>query len=585
MSHPQNPKMNVAEVNAVLCRSGTLHELENRLIDGRVLRVYKNLYPSLRTFWLWAVNTHKNKTYIVFESERYTYQEAFQLSLKWAAIFRDVYGICKGDRVALCSVNSSQYIVAFWACHLLGAVSVLVNSMLSLDPLLHCLKIADCKLVLLDSKRADLLEPVISSIGSRFAVLRGKEGKGKWKSMDVWDSVLQHYRGDPQKILTEDPRIQPEDDASIVYTSGTTGLPKGVLSTQRMFLSCLPNSLTMTMRAMIRQGQDPYASLPAADEVQKGILLPTPLFHVTGTAVMLLATFSSTKLILMRRWNVDEATRVIKGENVRTIVGVSSLAFDLAGSVLSGWEFENIIYGGAPVHQPMVDKATEAFPKADMSQSYGLTETNAAIAGFRGQEFIGHIKSVGPPMPAIECKIMNRQTNVEMPAGQVGEIWLRGPSVMKCYWRDPEATKKALTKDGWFMTGDLGHKDSEGYLYITDRAKDIIIRGGENIDSVSVENALYAADSGVAEAVVVGVPDDRLGELVAALVTLRPSAQISDQELLRRISNTLPKFAVPVMLLIQKTPFIRTPSGKIVKTNLKKIATQEWARRSSPPKL
>ncbi|KAK0481299.1 hypothetical protein IW261DRAFT_1470086 [Armillaria novae-zelandiae] len=579
---PWTPCCSVEEADKKLTAPGSPLEIETRVVDGRVLKVWKNLWPSLRAFFLHSTKEHAHQTCVVYEKERYNFKEMLEMAVKCAAIFRYVYGVKKGDRVVICSRNFPSYYVVFWACHLLGAVTALVNAWLPSESLRHCITITNCSLIILDPERAEQIEPIAADLkrasgASAYLVLEDHEGKGHWEGMDVWSKIFPNCVKDPGEIMRDDPQIIPEDNATIIFTSGTTGLPKGVLSTQRAFLTSLFNPLSVAGRDYIRRGV-PVPSSPVSG-TQVGILLPTPLFHVTGTSATLSGSFYGVKIILMRKWNVGEAIRLCKEENVVSLGGVPSTITDLAESPLSGFPIEMITFGGAPVAPSLLRLSKKAFPGASIKQVYGLTETNATSVGFCGPDYAANPGSCGFVTPVNEILIM--KDNVRAATGVVGEIWLRGPNMMKGYYGDQAATDKILTKDGWVMTGDLGYVDEEGYVYIKDRMKDIIIRGGENIDSISVENALYT-EPGVLEAAAVGVPDKRLGELVAALVTLKPGyrRRINEKKLLAISRKLLPKFAVPVMIVVKDGEFDHTPSGKIIKTRLRVMAREEWARRT-----
>ncbi|KAF5363672.1 hypothetical protein D9756_000643 [Leucocoprinus leucothites] len=577
------PKRTLAEVDAILCAPGTPHELETRFINGRLLRVYKHLWPSLRAFWLLAVKDHADKVYVVYEKQRYTYRQVFERSVQAAAVYRDVYGICKGDRVAICSRNYPDFLVAFWACHLIGAVSVLANAWLPLGTLYHCLAHTQCKLIVLDSERADRLESIVSKLTTDagtngFLVLEAREGKGKWTGMVTWEDALTNYKGNPQNIMTNDPGIIPEDNASILFTSGTTGMPKGVLSTQRQWLTNAANVMVGGRRAALRRGEDLPVPVP---EPQKSMLISVPLFHVTGsTSLTMLGTMGGLKIVLMRKWDIQEATRLIKAEHVTVAGGVPSMVSDLTDGTLASHPLEGLLFGGAPAHDTLPRRAKKAFPDAVMSQGYGLTETNSVAVSVAGEDYVARTATCGLPSPVNDIIVMDGDK--QAPTGTVGEVWIRGPNVMQGYWRDQAATDKVLTKDGWLRSGDLGYLDEEGFLYIRDRIKDIIIRGGENIDSVSVENALYS-DSHVAEVAAVGIPHPRLGEQVAAVVSIRPEnrGQVTEEGLITLAEKRLPKFAVPVMILIQDKPFEQTASGKVLKSELRKLARAEWEKRQT----
>ncbi|KAJ3932391.1 MAG: hypothetical protein NXY57DRAFT_119932 [Lentinula lateritia] len=579
-----SPKRTHDEVDKILCAPNALHELATREIDGLVQRVYKNLWPSLRVFWLSVSKQHSDKTCVVYENQRLTFGEVAERAARAASIFRNLFGVKKGDRIAICSRNYPEYLVLFWACHLIGAVSVLVNAWLPLDPLKHCLCQTTCTLIFVDSERATLLSPAVPEIKSKartkaFLVLEAHEGKGSWPAMENWTTRFEGYNGNAQQVLAEDPSIVPEDNATILFTSGTGGTPKGCLSTQRAFLSNLFNSLASMGRAMLRRGESLVFGAPSGP--QAALFLPTPLFHSAGTSLLMIGALTGGKLVLMRQWNVENAVRLIKQEGIVFIGGVQSTISDMANSEAKGAPLKTILYGGASVSPSQAKRALSAFPTASLSHAYGLTETNATTVSFSGEDYLAKLDSCGRPMPVDDVLIMSADAT-ECPTGTVGEVWLRGPNIMKGYWGDPVATSKVLTKDGWLKTGDMAYMDKEGFLYIKDRLKDIIIRGGENIDSISVENALYT-DDGVQEAAAVGVADARLGELVTALVTVKPEhkKRVDVEGLMDVARKNLPKFAVPVMILIREQDFTHTPSGKIIKGELRKIVAEEWAKRQN----
>ncbi|KAA1466482.1 acetyl-CoA synthetase-like protein [Dentipellis sp. KUC8613] len=578
------PRRSLAETQAILCAPGQIHEYETRLIEGRLQRVYKNLWPSLRDFWLWVADQYKDLTYVVFEQQRITYSQAFERSLKVAAMFKTVYGVQKGDRVIICSRNYPDYIVAFWACHLIGAVAVLVNAWLPLEPTKHCLLGTQCKLVIVDTQRADLLEGHSSAIRKAvgttgFLVWEHHEGKGKWDDMQLWSDALASFNGDPRQVLRDDPGLVPEDNATIIFTSGTTGLPKGVLSTHRMFLTNLFNLIASSRRAALRRGESLTAPPTPTPETQGGILISVPLFHVTGsTSMSMIATFTGMKIVFMRKWVPDEGSRLILTEKLTAAGGVPSMVSDLINSSPNGLPLASLLFGGAPAPDWLVEGSRAAFPNAAMSQAYGLTETNSVAVGFAGEDYAVRPTSAGLPAPV--CDILIVKDGKVLPAGEQGEVWLRGPNVMKGYWGDPAATAAAITQDGWLRTGDVGFVDHEGFLYIRDRIKDLIIRGGENIDSVSVENAV-SADDRLLEVAAVAVPDKRLGELVAVVASVKAAYQgkVKEEEVIAIARKRLPRFAVPVMIVLLDDRLARTPSGKILKGELRQLAKDEWLKR------
>ncbi|KAG6849878.1 hypothetical protein H0H93_004096 [Arthromyces matolae] len=519
-----SPSRSLEETDAILCGPGHLHELETIYLNGRMQKVYRHLWPSVREFWLSRVKKFSKKYYIVFEGQRFTYGEVHQRATKVAAVFRHVYDVEKGDRIGICSRNCSDYLVSFWAApeDLIGAVPVLINAWLPLEPLQFCLVRTDCKVVMVDAERADRLAPVALELlrdrPSNFLVFDEPMDKNRWPGIGSFPVTIDRYQGDITDILTNDPQIMPEDNALIMFTSGKmTSLP-------------------------------PKRRQP---------------IHTNHKICR----------------NYRSAKRLIKRENVRVAGGVPAMVSDLIESSLSGYRLEGLLFGGSPAPDTLVPRAHSAFPAATMMQAYGMTETNSIAVSIAGDDYAARPTSTGRASPVNEIKVV--RDGVSVGPGVAGEVWLRGPNIMQCYWCDSDATENAITSDGWLRTGDLGYLDKEGFLYIKDRIKDIIIRGGENIDSVAVENALYR-DPRVSEAAAVGVPDDRLGELVAAVVSVKPAYRgaVTGASLIATARKHLPRFAVPVMIIVQDEPFELTPSGKIIKSNLRQLAQWHWEERA-----
>ncbi|KAF8900517.1 long-chain-fatty-acid-CoA ligase [Mucidula mucida] len=580
-----SPKRSLQETEELLCAPGQLHEWETRLVDGRLQRVYKNLPATLRDFWLRAVDQYGDLTYIVYGEERLTYKDVHERALHAAGVFYTVYGVRKGDRVSVVSRNCSEYLTIFWACHLIGAVVVLVNAWLPIEPLKFCVIHTQCRLLVVDAERAELLAPIVDSItteasGTGVLILRPTSIPAGMESYH--DAVEKHTAS--HDVLNGYPTIAPEDNCAIMFTSGTTGLPKGVLSTQRQFLTNVLNTIVGGRRAALRRGETlPQAAPPAP---QKGALVAVPLFHVTGTtSYSMMATMFGMKIILMTKWVPEEGAKLIRAENITVAGGVPAMVTDLMDSSLAGYPLETLFFGGAPAPQALIERARSVFPGAQLSQGYGLTETNSISVAIAGEDYITQTTRVGLPSPVNDVVVVDVDTGKQLPPGGVGEIWIRGPNVMKCYWRDPEATSEIITLDGWLRSGDMGYQDKEGFLHLKDRSKpavkDIIIRGGENVASVAVENALYA-DPRVFQAAAVGVPDQRLGELVAAVVSVKPAfrGQVTEESLIRLSQKNLPRFAVPVMVIVLNRPFELTPSGKIIKADLRHMARSQWLQRS-----
>ncbi|KAL1698610.1 hypothetical protein EV121DRAFT_284658 [Schizophyllum commune] len=589
------PKVSVEEAQRQLRAPGSLLETEDVCIDGRILRTFKNLPPSCRALWLGA-------------DQRYTFRTAHQRAGRPRT---DGHA---GDHVGLVARNFPDYLIVFWACHLLGAVPVLVNALQPVETIKYCLVRCHCKLIVLDWERANLLENAVDSLvrdshaTGGVVVIHGAEGKGAWKGMTALDEELNQYSGDASTVISDDLAMVPEDHAMIMFTSGTTGLPKGALSTQRAFLSLLFNTnqtLAGTRRAMIRRGEEiPTGVVP--DPI--GMLLPVPLFHITGERIAgdaqsLMAVFGGAKVVLVRKYTPKQGLSngprsfepygtlsLIKKENIAFITAVPTIIadlVDLGASELAGHEFATLGMGGAPVHNQLVQRAKRSFPGAMMAQGYGLTETNATATSNSAEDFAARPSSCGLPTPVTDILIVDDDGTV-LPPGDVGEIWVRGPQVMKEYYNDPGAGDGEGSIGGLSVScidegiheGDVGVVCAEGFLYIRDRKKDMIIRGGENIDCLSIEDALYT-EPGILEAAAVGVPDERLGELPVAVVSVKQGyrGKVTEQSLLSLIDQKLPRFAVPVMILVRNGELEHNAAGKVMKNVLRQQATEEWEKR------
>ncbi|TRM70612.1 hypothetical protein BD626DRAFT_449220 [Schizophyllum amplum] len=606
---PWIPARSLPECDRLVTAPGALTETHKRLVDGRVQRVYTHLWPSYRAFWLESAARHATHEYLVFEDERYTFHDAHERVLRLAGLLSKVYGVNRGDRVGIVSRNYPEFVFAFWAVQLLGAVAVCPNALLPVDVVTHCLCITDCKVILLDGERAQSLEPSVARIKKdagcvEVLVFRGGPDVSKGtacnssKGLVRLEDALRAYGDDGRSVLQQDPKVGPDDDATVMFTSGTTGLPKGVLSSQRAGLTNIFNMIAGSFKDMLRNGLiDAVPRNIDFPETRTVSLIAIPFFHVTGLeSIMFMTTYMGNKLVLMKRWNVRDLcallqvywlTRHSLRKEPGTVPSVLSDVLNLAeNGPLKGYPLQGTSVGGAASPHALIERTSKTFPGVQIGSGYGMTETNAAAVGFVGNEFVARPSACGLASPVNDILIVDPETMKVCKPGEQGEVWLRGPNIMKCYWKDEAATAKAITKDGFMRTGDLGVMDAEGFLYIRDRLKDIIIRGGENIDSSMVENAIHA-DEGVLEAAAVAVPDDRLGELVAVVVAVKEAhrGRVTEEGLIQLAKTKLPRFAVPVMILLQYHPLERNASLKPLKTVLRKVAQAEWERRGRVPKV
>lgn len=585
------PKRSLQECDRIMTAPGAVYEWEKKTIFGRDLRVFKNLPPSLRDFWLLASQAWADREYLVLGDERLTFKETHRRAVVVAAMLAKEYGIKKGDKVAIIMRNRPDWIVCLWAIQLLGAVVVAVNCWLSPEGLVHCIKLSNTVVAIADDERAQQLTPEISKLKQNglkaFIVAGAKAPSG----MVELAPLLRKYA---QGAEVPKVALEPEDDASIFFTSGTTGFPKAVLSTHRMFLTNLLTLGVANRRMILRRGED-MPPPPSPDDPQRVLLLPVPFFHVTGCQSFLMGqTATGGKTVLMHKWSQKEGLRLIREEKVNSTGGVPFIAQEVleAGNSDDLKTLDTLSFGGAPAQEGLPGLIKKHLPIGTIQQSWGLTETNSVAAGHAGEDYHRRPLSTGLAAIVNELRIVDPNGKDVPKPGDIGEILVKGPNVFKEYYNDPKATAGALTPDGWFRTGDLGSLDEDGFLYIRDRAKDIIIRGGENIAATAVENALYRNPK-VQDCAVVAVSDAKMGELPAAVVVLRANAgKVTEQDIIEDAKKHLPRHSVPVFVMLRSPKdesselrIERNPNGKIVKNELKKVVEKEWQKRGGKAKL
>ncbi|KIJ37523.1 hypothetical protein M422DRAFT_33642 [Sphaerobolus stellatus SS14] len=589
-----SPARSLKECDAIMTAPGQFHEIEHAVIDNRVYRVWKHLPPSLREFWTSAVTNRpdlQGQDYIVFEDTRITYGQADEMVQKLASIFREVYGVRKGDRVGIAMRNYPEWIISFWAAAILGAIPTAINAWLPITPFMHCVKLTSPKVLILDQERVNLINSELPSLHTSVILVRPTSNKPiRGVRVKEYNHVIASYNGSTSAWQKESACL-PDDNATIFFTSGTTGLPKGVLSTQRGWLGNMFNAIYAARRRELRNGTDlpaPIGQGPEPSEKKpKNNLVAIPLFHVTACTSQMVSLFYITtalggKLVLMRKWNKFEGAKLIRQEAITGFTGVPGIVYDLFDTdAVGNTELEGVGTGGAPAADHLPSEVKKTWPNAIAQQGYGLSESNSIAVQVMGEDYLARPASTGLPPPVVDLLIVDPQTSKVLPTGEIGELWIRGPNIMRGYWNNPKATEEAITRDGWFKTGDLATLDEDGFVYIKDRVKDMIIRGGENIHSVIVENALFS-DERVHDCAVVGIPDKRLGELVAALVVLRREhvGKVTEEDLLELVRPQLPAFALPSLIVIQKEEIERNAAGKTLKREIRKDLAKEWEKRN-----
>ena len=363
--------------------------------------------------------------------------------------------------------------------------------------------------------------------------------------------------------------VAPDDPATIFYTSGTTGRPKGAVGTHRNICTNPVNVASIRARADLRQGRPPVQD--AAGAPPRIALLTAPLFYVAGChSALLYATLASDKMVMMYRWNAERALELIESERVTAITGVPAMAWQILESPdFARRDCSNVQtfgYGGAPAAPELVRRLRDAIPGIAPRNGYGLTETSSVAVMNIAADYIDRPDSIGLPPAICDVRVVDADGD-NVPTGTVGELWVRGPNVIAGYWNNPAATTAAIV-DGWLRTGDLVRADPDGFLYVVDRATDMVIRGGENVYCVEVENVLYDHPA-VMDAAVVGLPHRVLGEEVGAVVQLAPEATATKDDLKAHVAEYLAAFKVLVRIELCDAALPCNANGKIVKRHLK----------------
>jgi long-chain acyl-CoA synthetase len=516
-----------AEAHAQLTGPGSLFEIEETLIRGIPTRVWKHAPPSLRSV-LERSRDHGDKTFLVYEDERTSFEEHFVQAAGLARVMVEEWGIRPGDRVAIAMRNFPEWSVGFWAATAAGAIAVPLNAWWKTDELCY-----------------GLFEDVVAAAPR--------------------DGVL------PQVELG------PEDDATIFYTSGTTGNPKGALGTHRNICGNLVSLAFAQARGALRSGQTPAGPGGA----QSAQLVSVPFFHATGCHSVLCGnTAFGGKLVMMYKWDPERAIELIERERITSFGGVPSMVWQLLESPSFATHdlssVKSVAYGGAPAAPDLVRRIKEAFPDVAPGNGYGLTETSSITTFNAAADYEAVPDSVGAAVPVCELKVVD-EGGRELASGEVGELWIKGPNVVRGYWNKPAETAAAFS-DGWLHSGDLARVDEAGFVYIVDRAKDMLIRGGENVYCVEVESVLYDHPD-VMDAAVVGLPHRVLGEEVGAVVQVTGGATVTEAELRDHVAAKLAAFKVPVRIELRTDPLPRNANGKILKAQLK----DELAASSNSP--
>lgn len=548
----------LARVRAELCAEGQLFEIEEVEVDGIQLRAWKHAAASLRDFWLGTAG-HGDATYLVYEDERWTYSEAHQEVSRVARWLVD-NGVQPGDRVAIAMRNYPEWMLCYWAIVSVGAVAVGINAWWVPEELAFGLKDSQPKVMFADRERLHRLSDIRDQVPSMQVVgVRCSDALPEY-ALD-WSKVLESTPDMPEAT------IDPDDDACIFYTSGTTGRPKGAQLTHR---GCATNIMTTLF---INLSQLQALATAAGKEMDstgvQSVLLTTPLFHVTANNVIAQTnTMLGGKLVMMYKWDAGLALELVEREKITALSGVPVMSRELLlhpdFDKTDTSSLNSIGGGGAPVQPDLVEKIDRQ-GKTAPAQGYGMTETCGLATGVLGPFLLDRPGSCGPAAPVFEVRIVDKNGE-DLPQGERGELLMKSAQIIKGYLNRPDATAETIV-DGWLYSGDIGYLDEDDFLYIVDRAKDMVLRGGENIACSEVESVLFSHPD-VAEAAVFSVPDEALGEEVGAAI-FPTEGSTFDPEKLRKFSRDhLAAYKIPRYIWVLDAPLPRNASGKFLKKEL-----------------
>jgi long-chain acyl-CoA synthetase len=566
---PSELDLRIRETTARLTGEGGPMMLSTFRQYGVDLPIIATAPPALTHYFDHFCAQHGATEFIVSGEERLSFIDVHGAARQVAAALVAGYAVQKGDRIGIAMRNAPSWIALYMGVLMAGGVAVLLNGWWQGAELATGIEDVECSLVLVDPPRAARLAD------------HGGAGAAQVITLDIalpLGEALAPLLAKGGTAETPLPQMRGDDLATILFTSGSTGKSKGAFSTHRAVVQGTFNYIAQAMMMLSLATED---GLVSATPPQPTALLTVPLFHVTGEVPILLVSYAlGRRLIMMPKWDALTALQLIEKEKVTSFTGVPLMSFELLShpdrdkydlSTLQG-----LAGGGAPRPVEHVKRLSEEIPNAPPALGYGLTETSGVGCGNFSTNYLDKPNSTGAASkPLVDLAILD-DAGQSVPQGEKGEVAIRSVANFSGYWNRPDATAEAIMPDGYFRTGDLGYLDPDGYLFIVDRKKDIIIRGGENISCQEVEAMLYEHPA-VAEACVFGLPDERLGEVPGAAVYLHPASKADETELRAHVKAHLAAFNTPEKIWISDMPLPRLGTEKIDKVGLRKRFQAEWA--------
>ena len=563
--------MTFLEANTAVTGPGQIFELIDGEVRGVKMKVFKNAPAHLGQVFAGS-RGHGDKTFLVYEDEIITFAQAADRIDALASLLVNTYGVKKGDRVAVAMRNFPEWVMSFAAIISVGAINVSMNSWWTEDEMDFALEDSGATVLICDQPRFDI--GAASCVKKNIKVLVVRAEKPLPAGVDKWEDVL------PLGDAHPGADISPDDDATILYTSGTTGRPKGAVSTHRAIISSI---MAFSARNTIFQMSGTKLKDVDGPEIPTSFILIVPLFHVTGCVPVMLSCFiAGLKLAIMYKWDPEKALEMIEREQITNFVGVPTQSWDLVNSPdFAKYDTSSLRAvggGGAPSPSSLVGKVNDKVKNGNPQLGYGMTETNAFGPAITGSDYLSHPTSTGRASWPMMVEV--RDENLKpVPTGQSGEIWFFGPMLIRGYWNRPDATAETIV-DGWLRSGDLGRLDADGFVYVEDRVKDMILRAGENVYGAEVENAIYEHPA-VHEAAVFGVPHERLGEEVGVAILVNDGMTLTPAELWAFLDEKIAKFKIPTQVVIMTEPLPRNAAGKFLKRELQQNVVKGTLKATS----